>query len=349
MNSRGSCFQDWESVKEQYLMRPAMAYNISNSYFQEFQMVFSDMLHQRGSQLMQYVNFVPVTGETQTIRQYDTGEATIGNFSSAGSTEYSPLIYDRRRLEPKPIHQSFFMTRDDMVKQGMPPVNELAARLSENCGAALDTLIINGIGGTVRTTANGDISLPMTQYISCMSSQFGNVGTTAAQQGLTAAKLSYAIACLRADYVNSPIVCVGSARAIGQVMTDERAASSLYNQVQTQSNGIMTPFAGVNYFVTSERVVKNAPAHKPTDGAVVMADSSTATTCSGSPTCELVYVFAADQVDLGCSKEFELMSDQDSSRNFGLVFQCMGMYDSMRKQEKAVIAIEVNTTGTAFS
>lgn len=323
-----------------------MAFEISNSYFQEFQMVFHDMLHQHGSQLLPWVKSVPVTGETQSLRFFNMGEATIGELGASGLTEYSPVLYDRRVLRPVPIRQAILMNEFEMRRQGMPPVNELAQRLSEGCGIALDTVILNGIGGTARTASGGDIPLPTSQIICYDTEIYGNVDNQGnARTGLTAMKISYAIATLRHKFVEPEIICIASNKALGQLQIDERAASSLYNRVQTQSEGIMTPFAGVSAFVPSERIPMPTKIHSTSGGAVVTADSAAATeVANADKKYEYAYVVARNYITLGSSKEFELQSAQDPSRNMDLMFYCSGMYDCIREQEEAVIAIELDVT-----
>ena len=248
-----------------------MAYNISNSYSLQFDVLFQEMLRQRGSYLMPYVRYEMVEGEVKTIRQFDTGEATIGELSSSGITEFSPVLY----VEPKPIYKTISLNRAEMIRQGQPPVEQLAASCSEACGSALDKLIISAMGGYARTKSSGDISLPLTQYICVNTTQFGNDGSSLTGQGLTTQKISFAVAVLRAKYNIPQLVCVCSNRAMGQLMADERAASALFNRAQAMANGYMTPFAGIDFFVTSEHM-PTKKAHKATGGSIITADSTTA-------------------------------------------------------------------------
>lgn len=323
-----------------------MAYNITNSYMEQFNILFQEMLTQKGSFLMPYTRMEQVVGNSQIIRQFDTGDATIGELNSSGITEFSPILYDHRKLEPRPIHKTIDLTDVELIRQGQPPVDQLAATCSQSCGAALDKIILNGIGGIARTQSSGDIALPTSQYICVNTTQYDNKGSDLAGQGLTTSKVSFAVAVLRAKYNLPQLVCVCSNRALGQLMSDERAASALFNRTQAMANGFMTPFAGVDFFVTSEKMPK-AKAHKATGGTIITADSATASETATEV--ELAYIYAKDQIVLGCSKQFDLKSAEDPHRNFNLVFQCVGMYDAVRMQEESVVAIEVNTSSTAIA
>lgn len=323
-----------------------MSYNISNAYSTQFDVLFHEMLRQRGSYLMPYVRYETVEGEVKTIRQFDTGDAIIGELSSSGITEYSPVLYDNRRVEPKPIYKSISLNHVEMIRQGQPPVDQLAATCSTACGSALDKLIISALGGTARLASSGDVALPTTQYVCCDTTQFGNEGTTVVGQGLTTQKVSFAVSVLREKYNIPQIVCVCSNRAMGQLMADERAASALFNRTQAMADGFMTPFAGVDFFVTSENM-PTASAHKQAGGSIITADSSVAST-SGT-TVELAYIYAKEQLVLATSKDFELKSSEDPHRNFDIVFQCLGMFDAVRMQEESVVAIEVNTGSTVIA
>ena len=324
-----------------------MAFNIENSFYQQFDILFYELLSQKGSILMPYVMQTEVVGETKTLRQIDGGKAKRGMLSASGNTEFDPILYDNRRLEPAPIVKSFAQNDIEMTKQGAPDVEQLARMCSDACGATLDDVIIEGIGGSVQTKSAGNIDLPLTQYICVDTTVYGNKGATLEGQGLTTSKVSFAVAALREKYNSPDLICVCSNRALGQLMTEERAASSLYNSVQTQSNGQMSPFGGVYYFAASEAVNKAAPGHKATGGALITKDSTTASVAGA--TVELAYIYAMDQVVLGSNMPFSLQSDKDPHRNFDLIFQCKGMYDCIRKQEEGVVAIEVNTSGTVIA
>ena len=322
-----------------------MAFSITNSFMEQYNILFQEMLTQKGSFLMPYCRMEQVVGNSQIIRQFDTGDATIGELNSSGITEFSPILYDHRRLEPRPISKTISLNKIDMIRQGQPPVEQLAATTSQSCGAALDKIIINGIGGLAKTQSSGDIALPLRQYICVDTVQFGNEDSIAGQ-GLTTQKISFAVATLRAKYNIPQLVCVCSNRAMGQLMADERAASALFNRAQAMANGYMTPFAGVDFFVTSEKMPK-AKAHVQARGPLITADSSTAKLLDADV--ELAYVYAKDQIVLGSNKPFDLQSAEDPHRNFDLVFQCVGMYDAVRMQEESVVAIEVNTGGTKIT
>lgn len=313
---------------------------------EQFNILFQEMLTQKGSYLMPYCRMEQVVGNSQVIRQFDTGDATIGELNSSGITEFSPVLHDHRKLEPRPISKTISLNKIDMIRQGQPPVEQLAASCSSACGAALDKIIINGIGGLAKTQSSGDIALPLNQYICVDSVQFDNKGNSLAGQGLTTQKVSFAVAALREKNNLPQLVCVCSNRALGQLMADERAASALFNRTQAMANGFMTPFAGVDFFVTSEKLPK-AKAHLHTGGNLITADSSAAKASNSEV--ELAYIYAKDQIVLGSNKEFDLQSAEDPHRNFDLIFQCVGMYDAVRMQEESVIAIEVNTGSTAIT
>ena len=318
-----------------------MAYNITNSFMDQFNILFQEMLAQRGSFLMPYCRMEQVIGNSQIVRQFDTGKATIGELNSSGITEFSPILFDNRRLEPILISKTISLNDTDMIRQGQPPVEQLAASCSQSCGAALDEIIINGIGGIAKTQSTGSVSLPLSQYICVDTKQYDNPDTLAGQ-GLTPSKVSFAVALLREKYNSPDLICVCSNRAIGQLQSAERTASSLYNSVQTMANGVMTPFAGVQYVVASEAVPKKAKAQLVSGGNLISADSTTVKESTNGEV-ELAYIFAREQIVLGCSREFGLKSAEDAHRNFDLVFQCKGMYDAVRMQEPSVIAIEINT------
>jgi hypothetical protein len=79
-----------------------MSFGIDNSFFEEFDVLFHEMLHQQGSQLMRFVQFEQVIGAVKYLRQTAVGDAHF--VTDIGSiTEYTQVKFDRRKLEPKPF------------------------------------------------------------------------------------------------------------------------------------------------------------------------------------------------------------------------------------------------------
>lgn len=306
-----------------------MSFEITESFVNELNTYFWDFLEQKGSRLINHVRIENVQGHSKIVSQFDWRDS-----------EDSTVQNESRILEPKPITQRITVSNTDIIRQGkQPTADKLAEKLATNCVADIDKIIINGINGRTRTLQSEDIELPISQYICVDSWQHVNSGNTLVGQGLTTQKILQAVTHLRQKH-NSALICVCSNKALGQLMPD-KSASELLIRAQDIANGCKIPYAGIDFFIALEAVPKKVRAHLSAGDNLKMIDSETAKQSKVGEV-ELAYVYASDQIALGCNKEFTLQVVENAGRNFDWVFQYSGKYDAVRIREDAVVAIEVN-------
>lgn len=295
---------------------------VTASYLEEFDARFYDLLHQRGSALIQAVSNEPVIGSTKYLRQAAVGDAHF--VDSVGSiTEYSPIRYARRKLEPKAFECAIMLDKYDMVMQGMPDVGQLAQEASDSCGKLIDQIIIKGIGGPAETES-GMMELDNKQTIEYDNVLLGSVsGAQAVEYGLSTSKVALAVQMLRSKFNSGPIICVANNYALATLRADPRAASADFNSIHSLAEGINAPFAGVDAFVASEQI----------DNGISINKNEPIT---------YAYIYAMDQIKLGSSMPLTLDYGKNAERGLNDVFIYRGMYDCVRMQEDAVIRVEIN-------
>lgn len=336
-------------------------YGIENSYLELYDTTFHSFLRQQGSALMLATTFMDVAGDVKYVNKYDVGPAHW--IDSKGSiTEYTTQKYDRRRLKPRAFECTLSLDEIDMIKQGIPHVDKLASNLAYSCGDFLDDIIIKGLGGTSFTESEGEKVLPgakeagitngddtaekcvakydTTQTISWNDCSLGAEGNSlSVMAGLNSSKIAKAVQKLRSKHNNGRmIVCVTNSYGASTAQADNRIASTDFNTQQSLANGFLTPYGGCNAFLTSERL--------DTGKSAVAANGHGTNNVTGV-TVRYAYMFAVDNIILGCSLPLSLKNGVNVERNFAQVLSYRGMYDCTRLFEESVVRIEIleNTNG----
>ena len=102
-----------------------MSFDVSASFMEEFDFAFHRFLGQEGSVLLPCVSQEEVHGGIKYIRQAGVGEAHWIS-DVGGITEHAPVMFDRRRLKPRPFACPLAFNDFDMVMQGTPDTELLA-------------------------------------------------------------------------------------------------------------------------------------------------------------------------------------------------------------------------------
>jgi hypothetical protein len=302
-----------------------MEFGISNSFLEEFDFMFHQMLKQRGSQLISVVQEEKVTGASKYLRQASVGEAHF--VADVGCiTEYTKIKYDKRELRPKPFECPIMLDKYDMIMQGTPDIGQLAQEAADSCGVLIDRIILEGIYGPAATAASGTVYLSGDQNIEWDSNPLTPASTeypNAVIKGLNTGKVSTAVQMLRSKFNNAPLICVASNYALSTLRADPRAANSLFNAGgPALSIGQNSSYGGVDAFIPSEQVEKIGNAKDATYR-------------------EYAYVYALDQIRLGSSMPLTMDYGKNAERGLNDVIIYRGMYDCVRMQEEGVVRIEI--------
>jgi hypothetical protein len=296
-----------------------MGFGISNSFLEEFDFMFHQMLGQRGSQLLGVVQQEQVMGATKYLRQASVGDAHFVT-DVGGPTEYTQIKYDKRKLEPKPFECPIMLDKYDMVMQGTPDVGQLAQEASDSCGILIDRIILQGIYGPASTAASGSVTLPASQNIAATDNTLvvENELPPLVKKGLHSGKVAHAVQMLRTKFNNAPLICVASNYALSTMRADPRVANSLFNvSGPALSIGQNSGYGGVDAFIPSEQVEKTT-------------------------TTEYAYVYALDQIRLGSSMPLTMDYGKNAERGLNDVIIYRGMYDCVRMQEESVVRIAID-------
>lgn len=338
-----------------------MSYSITNSYLEEVSFMFQPFLTQQGSKLMAAVRPEQVMGDIKYVRQLDVGEASWAN-ESGGTTKYAATKYDKRRLKPRLFHCAIELEEFDMIKQGIPDAQMLAAQAANKCGKKIDEVIIQGLGGASYTESGGKKVLSgadqiastatataankaqaiaeydKTQTIAWNDCTFGgmdNQNSPYICAGLSSSKLNKAVSKLLSAENYGPLICVGSHYAMASARSDYRVASSDFNDIHSFAQGINNPYCGIAAFISCDMVDSGKSRIKP-DGSMV------ALAANDRPDVEYAYVFAMNQIVLGSSLPIGLKNGTNAERYLNDVLIYRGAYDCTRLFEESVVRIEIN-------
>lgn len=330
-----------------------MAYDITNSFLEEFDYLFHPFLKQQGSALMMAVSKEPVMGGVKYIRQSSVGDAHFIT-SSGGQTQFTQIKNDKRRLEPKAFTCPILLDDVDLVMQGTPDVAMLAADAANSCGKIIDEIIIKGIGGPAYSAGGGSgadklktlsgadkvtagpivASYDKTQTIAWNDAtlQGGTDTPIATAAGLSSSKLAKAVEKLVSAHNWGPLVCVCSPYAAMTLRADPRVANTNFNTQPSLATGLNTPYGGVSAFIECTKM-DSGKSKAQADGTYHATDGKNV---------EYAYVYAINQIKLGVSKELELKQGTVAERYFNQGLMYWGMYDCARMFEEAVVRIEIN-------
>ncbi|MDR1983141.1 MAG: hypothetical protein LBQ08_05105 [Holosporaceae bacterium] len=303
-----------------------MAFDISNSYMEEFDFMFHEMLKQRGTQLLPFVRQMPVQGDTKHLRQFNVGGAYFVD-DTGGSTQYTQIYGDERTLRPRAFECPIELNKFDLVRQGTLNVQQIAQEAADACGVLIDDIILSGIYGPAKTKSSGSVSLPDSQIIGFAANDFSIAADVPdkVKNGLNVSKVADSVQRLRTKFNRGSLICVASNYALTTLRADPKAANSLWNASgPSLSLGQNAPYGGVDAFVPSERVEKNV-------------------TFSSGNTGEYAYVYARDQIFYGESMPLTMDEGKNAERGLNPVLIYSGMADCVRMQEEAVIKIQVKT------
>lgn len=322
---------------------------LSNSYLDQVDFYFQQMIGQQGSTLYSLVSAMkrPVIGDSLKIRSHDVTEPYWAD-TAGGITQYGNLTYDARILQPQDIMYSIMLDEFILRKQGTEDPSSIAAMMSNKIMLFSENFIINGrngiggIGGKARTIKGGAnetlVSFLDSNTIFAADLTLGGMTETEDPErrlryGLSTAKLGKAYQKARSKFVTSPLGLVASEYALSTLRADPRYSNSLFNVQPGMATGQMTPYSGIQYMIPSEYVPKGIKMHK--------ADGTEAETVTG----EYAYVFALDQIVLGEGLGWNFKTMENAEREGNPVFMFKGSYDCLRMDENAVYRIEVATTG----
>jgi hypothetical protein len=333
-------------------------FNVTNAWLTEFDSVFHEMLRYQGGTLLNGVTPVDVIGAAMLIRQTEVGDAHFIN-TSGGTTEYATQKFDRRRLEPRDFACPILLDDIDIRMMGTPSVDQFAMGAANSCGKMIDKIIIGGLGGGSWSEAAGaKVNLPNysggavtaansnpsaydnTQYIAWLDYSIGDNVTTgtaslAVKAGLNSSKIAKAVMKLRSKFNHGPLICVASEYAMMTLRADPKCSNSLFSPQHTLADGFISPWGGVDAFVSCELV--------DSGNSFVNADASI-TNSTAVPTypVEYAYVYAMDQIKLGVGSPMHLKNGVDANRYLNNILIYQGAYDCARMFEESVVRIEIN-------
>ncbi|MDR1260820.1 MAG: hypothetical protein LBJ80_00120 [Rickettsiales bacterium] len=339
---------------------------IDQSFIDQFDLQFYATLRATGSAMLNGVTQEEVLGNTKIMRQFWVGPASYVDERGEDIQE-APTAYSKRILVPQLMRHTLSILRQDMIRQMIPDVGQLAMESANACGILLDQMVINGkngrggILGQAKSVNQDDsetwVSLPYTQFIPYRNTFFGNSQAAGAPTainsvdlGLSVSKINQAVDLLRTDFNQGPIVLVGSSHALATLRADPRASNIDFSERKSLYDGFIDrPAWGVDAFLMCEQVPKNIlRTYQRFAGGNYLDGPGQAqvAVAANSGSIEYVVVYSYPQIKLGSSMPFNMQNGEDVRKGFSQVIMYEGMYDCIRMQEQSVAVIEVATPNT---
>ncbi len=322
-----------------------MAYEVTNSFIEEFDSLVYSFLQQQGSKLIQAVGHEQMDDNTKYIRPICIEAVDVTDIR--GITEYTPVMHDRRLLKSHGFVYPISLNEFDMaMRGGAPNPYQLAMQTSSCCGEKIDEIIIQGMSGPIQTESTGVKTLSganevtsgvtkeklvanydKTQTIAwndCTGGGNSNQDSIYVKGGLNTSKIYKAVQKLQSKQNYGPIICVCSSQAALTLRADHLATSSNFNDIHAFMAGAKNSYCGVSAFVTSEFVGKGKSKARNFDGTYSTDDGADV---------EYAYVYCMNQIQLGVAMPLHL--DKKT-------MEYKGMYGCIRMFEESVVRIEIN-------
>jgi hypothetical protein len=205
------------------------------------------------------------------------------------------------------------MSEFDKAITGGFDIGMLSVKAADGCSLRLDKIVIDSLTADVYCDNDKTIPFPNQNIIPY---NFDGVGT------LSSHKVLEAVQKMRTNGIQGNIVCFANFAHLTRFMEDPNVASTDFNLQPAMATGITNPYGGVNGFVPT-LFTKTVPSVLGDDHPV-----------------DYVYLVATDYIFLGSCLPWMIQSGQTVGWEQG--YRMIGMYDCVRKEEAAVVVIEVD-------
>jgi hypothetical protein len=280
--------------------------NFDNALPVVFQQLFEARLSQGGVRINNLINNIQFQGPVYFIRQFDGPDIAEEYTGDGNPIQTDTIAFWRRRLMPKKFkYGPIVMSEFDKAITGGFDIGMLSLKAADGCSLALDKLVINALTADVYCDNDKTIPFPKQNIIPYTFPDAGSPTT------LTAKKVLEAVQKVRTNGVMGNIVCFANYAHL----TD-------FNLQPAMATGITNPYGGVNGFV-------------PT-----LFTNTTTSVVGDDHIVDYVYIVATDYIFLGSCLPWTMQTGQTVGWEQG--YRMIGMYDCVRKEEAAVVVIEVD-------
>jgi hypothetical protein len=214
-----------------------MAFTITEAFVQQYKDNLIHLSQQQGSRLRDLVRNESVTGKSYYFERLAGSEAKPATGRHV-PVEIVNMEHSRRRVDLFDYEWADLVDDLDKVRLLISPESEYAIAGAWAMGRAVDQVVLGGALGEARAGAEGQTAVP-----------FPSENYITDGGGLTVHKLIAAKERLDQAEVdpNEPRYIICTARQIGQLLEDNRIASTDYNTVKALVSGEIDTFMGFKF------------------------------------------------------------------------------------------------------
>lgn len=270
---------------------------LGGTYQDHYKDVFREILlheaQQEGSRLEQTAMIESMEGNKTYFDKLGKNSHYVKT-TRAQNKILSDATYERRQVQEQFAEFDHVFDREDLIKYVQNPQSEMVRSAVYELGRRKDEVIMDALSGNAVVTTNGSTAnQAITNTIAVNNHSFDS---GSGDVGLTTGKLKLGITILMEQYGVSPnqrIFCVGPARQIMNLTTEDQQVSSDYiARKPLEGPGIV---AGLSGFM----------------GVDFVAYEDTGTDGSSD---ELVYLYTDDAIKLGIFEPLTVDIDRDTTR-----------------------------------
>lgn len=218
-----------------------MVATIDQAFISQFSSNIHDLLEQKGSKLLPYVDVVSVNGEKAFFERL--GSLTISEVTSRhADTVIQDALHSRRMLTTKDYAGAVMLDHQDEIRMLIDPSNNYAKKLANEMGRKIDDVIIAALYGTAATGSDGTGSA---------SFDTTNQEIASGSAKLTIEKLIQAKKIFMSNEYDGPLTCIVGADGIEDLLTETEVQSADYNSIRALVRGEIDTFMGFKFIVNN--------------------------------------------------------------------------------------------------
>jgi hypothetical protein len=284
-----------------------MTATISSAFISQFSDNLFSLLEQKGSKLRPAMKIETARGEKHFFDRLGSFTATK-IISRAQETNLQDPSHSRRMATVDRYEATTYLDDMDKLKMLIDPSSDYAQKLARAHGRNLDDVILTAMLGTAATgqTGTGSQAFDSNQQIAHGSTAF------------SVAKLNEGLRLLEANDVDVDgirLYLAAGASAIKALFGENDIVSFDFQNTKALSDGKLPMFRGVN-IIRTQRIPDQ------TSGSVFRC-----------------VLFSEDTMRVALSKDIEVKTGEDVTKNFLMVIASYMMFGAVRMEEESVVDI----------
>jgi hypothetical protein len=280
--------------------------------------LFEERLNDGSVRINNIFETMGFTGEATYIRQWDAPDKAVDYDNVGDPFDPTNIKFWKRRLEVKPYKYSVTLDDFDIANTGGFNIAQVAPKAAEGCNKKLDEVVIDALMADVYCGNNEIIKFDNSNVI-----DYDFKAAAAGNNDLNSYKIIQAHQMMRTNGVQGNIVCFASFAQLADFMEDPKVASTDFNIQPAMATGITNPYGGISGFIPTTMLPSSKKAKK--DATVV----------------DYVFAVGVDYIKIGTNFPWALKAGENPHQNFNPQILMKGQYGAVRKEENAVVVIEV--------